>query len=335
MSDAQRSLHRVASAEIGESQRWDIHTAWGFEYNRIKQYIEGVANHNVGARMHQEPADRASGAKLDGQTVPEDVNAIFGALPIAVDADVIGRASRGELHRTVPSPMTVRFLAIGTLATAILEVSIFLIMWLMGQGGNLITVGVGLLLAGFGYLTGEGLGRLLIANEDKEQRAGLLAWIFLLAGLVGISGMTVIRYLAARAAADEGEQVAGLIALVLLTALLAAAIAVFHAAHLERSNKRRRLVADMFSAQMFFSTQQARESYQTGLWRKLYDQAVEALVAGRPMPSMPASTQTPAAMFGGPGVPPTVSPTVPPTVPSASSGNDAPPPTMPGPKVDQ
>lgn len=318
-------LQRVASSEIAESQRWDMHAAWGVEYNRIKQYIEARANHYVGARMQQDPADRAYGAKLDGKAVPEDVNAVYGAHPIAVDADLLGKAARGELQSAAPAPGTVQLLAIGTVATAILEVSIFLVMWLMGQGGNLITVGVGLLLAGFGYLTGEGLGRVLIASEDKEQRAGLLAWIFLLSGLLGISGMTTVRYLAARAAADEGEQAAGLIALVLLTALLAAAIAVFHAAHLERSNKRRRLVAHMFAAQMYFATKQAQEGHQKGLWTTLYEQAVESLVAGRPMPPPQPSIEPPSSMFGRARA-----------VPMPPGGDAAPPPPpMPEPKGTQ
>lgn len=294
-------LNRVTSDEIPEAQRWQIHAAWGFEYNRIKRYIEERANHYVGARMQQEPSERAVGAKIDGKGIPQDVNAIYGAMTYAVDADVIGKAARGELHRIAPSPSTVRLLGIGTIVTFILEISIFLIMWLMGQGGNMITVGVGVLLAGFGYLTGEGLGRLLIANDDNEQTAGILAWIFLLAGFIGVTGMTLIRYLAARAAAEEGEEVAGLIALVVLTTLLALAIAVFHAAHMERSNKRQRLIAQMFSAQLYFATQQARQSYLANLWTTLYDQAVEALVAGRPMPTTPEpSLQIPPTMFTPP-----------------------------------
>lgn len=294
---SQLSLRRVASHEIPDSSRWQINAAWDVEYNWIRQYIADRANHNVGARINQTPAERAAGAKIDGKVVPADVNAIYGAMPSAIDADTLGKANRGELERLAPSPVTIGLLAAGTIVTVLLEISIFLVMWLLGQGGNLITVGVGALLAGFGYLAGEGLGRLLIAREDKEQTAGALAWIFFASGLTGIIGMTVIRYLAARAAAEEGEEVAGLIAIVILTALVAAAVAVFHAAHMERSERYRKLVAKMYSAQIVFSTQQARENHGASLWTYLYDQAVEALVSGRSASEVNTNIPPPSNLF--------------------------------------
>jgi hypothetical protein len=220
-------------------------------------------------------------------------------MPPAVDADSFGRAARGDLERTAPSPVTIRLLAAGTIATALLEIGIFLVMWILGQGGNLITVGVGALLAGFGYLAGEGLGRLLISREEKLRSGGMLSWIFLAAGAVGIVGMTWIRYLAARSAAEEGEDVGGLIAIVVLTALLAGAVAIFHAAHMERGERYRSLVQRMFSAQLVFATQQALQNHRSeGLWTKLYDQAVDAYVAGRSPDGLDVAPQ--AIIQGGP-----------------------------------
>jgi hypothetical protein len=286
-------FRRISAEEIPAGRRWQMNAAWDIEYNRIREYLQDRANHNVGARISQAPADRASGAKQDGSVLPADVNAIYGALHWAIDAKSRGQAERGELQRMAPSPVTIRLLAAGTIVTVLLEISIFLVMWILGQGGNLITVGVGALLAGFGYLAGEGLGRLLIGREEETHSGTVLSWIFLTAGFIGIVGMTVIRYLAARAAAEEGENVGGLVAIVLLTALLAGAVAIFHAAHMERAERYRTLLQKMFGAQLVFATEQAQTNHRNGLWQQLYDNAVDAFIAGRP-PDGPAPAPKPA-----------------------------------------
>jgi hypothetical protein len=254
-------LRRVALSEIPEARRWQVGAAWDIEFHRIQTYINDRASHDVVARMEERPSERAAGAKLAGKGVSDEVNLIYGAMTSSPGADVIGKASRGELERIAPSPWTIRLLHAGTFVTVMIEVGKFVIMWLT-RAGNVMPIAVGMLLAGFGYLAGEGLGRLLIAGGDKEQRAGAISWVFLMTGAMGIGAVTRIGYLAASVA---------------LMTLPPAAIAVFHAAQMERSHKRQRLVAQMFSVQLFFSAHQARQSYLENRWITLYDQAVEAL----------------------------------------------------------
>jgi hypothetical protein len=82
---------------------------------------------------------------------------------------------------------------------------------------------------------------------------------------------------------------------------------------MERSERYRMLAQLMFGAQLVFATQQAQRCYADGLWTKLYDQAVDAYVEGRP-PNLGGPPSSPR-----PGAPPPVTPF----------------PVMPEPKTDQ
>jgi len=133
------------------------------------------------------------------------------------------------------------------------------------------------------------MGRLL-TRRKHEQR--MLPWIFLISGLVGIIGLTTIRALAARQAATEGEDVSGLIAVVGTTFLLALAVAVFHGAHMERSEKRKQTIDDMFLCQQWQSKQNITRSCDNGHWRKVYENEVHRIMSHDP-DTPPAPVETP------------------------------------------
>jgi hypothetical protein len=275
-NDEARVLRRATQNEISRDKMWAIDGVWEVEHNLIEKYLHAAASDNVGNRasQFQRPQERLDAALKDGTGLAERVRHFF-----PVDSNQNARlkhdAEVGELRRQAPSSTGVVFLLVATWLTFSIEVAIFLLMWVLGLGGNLLTVMVGILLAVFGYLAGEGLGRLL-TRKSHEQR--VLPWIFLTSGLVGIIGLTTIRALAARSAAVEGEDVSGLIAVVVTTFLLAMGVAVFHSAHMDRSERRKHLVDDMFLCQQWHSKQNIIRACDSNHWRDVYEDEVHRVM---------------------------------------------------------
>ena len=284
-NDDPRVLRRATPNEVPRDTMWSIDGVWAVEHNLIEKYLHVAASDNVGNRaaQFQRPQERLDAALKDGAGLPGRIKNFF-----PVDDNQNARlkhdAEVGELRRRAPSSAGVAFLLVATWLTFSIEVAIFSLMWVLGLGGNLLTVMVGVLLAVFGYLAGEGLGRLL-TRKSHEQR--VLPWIFLVSGLVGIIGLTAIRALAARSAAAEGEDISGLIAVVGTTFLLAMGIAVFHSAHMDRSERRKHLVDDMFLCQQWHSKQNIIRACDSGHWREVYEDEVHRIMShdtGRDLP---------------------------------------------------
>jgi cytochrome c biogenesis protein CcdA len=277
-----RALRRATPDEVPKEKLWSLDGVWEIEHNLIERYLHSAASDNVGHRaaQFQRPHERLQAALKDGEGLTNRIRNFF-PVDVSQSGALMREAQVGDLRRYAPSSTNVGFLLALTWLTISIEVAIFLLMWVLGFGGNLLTVLVGILLAVFGYLSGEGLGRILTRRKNEQR---VLPWIYLISGLVGIIGLTSIRALAARQAASEGEDISGLIAVVVTTFLLALAVAVFHAAHMERSERRKRLVDDMFMCQQWHSKQNIIRACDNDHWREVYEHEVQRIMAHDTVP---------------------------------------------------
>jgi len=260
MEDMQ--LRRATRDEISLAQRWQIAAAWDVEVERVKNWLHKRANQNLG-----KPGATVESALADGGNLPDEVRVTYSAQGAQKDVEMLANAADGRIEREAPARGMVIATDLLKWFALLVETAIFV--WMVAMGwATAVVIGVGVMLAFFGWLMGDGAGRILMTHEKIGRWIHPRGLIEFAIGTVGVAAISWIR--------TVGEE-EGAMAVVVITGLLALLIATFQAINMVLTEKYRELHQKMFSCQIWFSTDEHIKAVQTGFWKNFYDAEVRAL----------------------------------------------------------
>jgi hypothetical protein len=271
-------LRRATKSELSKDKRWHLSGVWEVELDHVKLWLQDIANLNVGkANARQDTVLQA------GNSLPDEIRARFAAEIDTVDPTLMRAANLGELERSAPSGGLIATFGFLRWVAMSCEVLIFLWLWLIGLGNEVLIV-MGFILAAAGFFTGYGAGRLMISHEERLETAELRGWASLFVGILGIVVVAVLR---------TGGEAEGAFAVVSITTLLALVIALFEALYIFYSSRYKEAHDKMFLCQVWFATAQHQRAYENGLWKGVYETEAGRLLTehgktvGQEIPSVP------------------------------------------------
>jgi hypothetical protein len=263
-----QDLRRVRQEEIDSDNRWQLAGAYEAERRQIDNWIK------LKAREASSAPEATVKTALDaGGTYVATVASIFGRREEVRDPVLLAKARLGMLAREAPSKASLFMLAAMTIMAMVLELGVFIAIWLYGEGDPMVVVNGGLLALG-GWFGGHGAGNLIgFADETGNRIRGSAAnW-----GAVGVGGLAVSGIALIRASGEEE----GAFLVVLFTTIVAVLVAVLEALGTSARDKYRDRWDKMFMAQSWHATERHIEEIGRGYWEKVYDTEVRQLEKDR------------------------------------------------------
>lgn len=272
-------LRRASPKDLLEGKRWDLDGVYEVERHFIEAWVRARAREAASSK----DATLTSALAVAGVRAAT-IAALFGRRDEYRDAALLEKAGLLVLQREAPSRSTVITLTILTLFSALLEIAIFVAIWLARQGTATV-IASGAFLAGGGLLIGLGVGRLVGFQDEQGTRIQRTSWLEY--GSVVLGAVAILMIALLRGSGQESN--AWLVAAVTIT--IALLVALFEALSLIERDKRNDMLTKMFKCQVWRATERHIKDCEKGSWQIAFEAevrqlfgAADAVLKGMPTP---------------------------------------------------
>jgi hypothetical protein len=246
----------VVLNEIPASMRWNLNAVFDLEVIRIKRWLAARADLILGKR-----GASLSKAKIAGDVLSQEIMMQFGSRDEQRSQVLLRKASAGELERSAPTPGKIAAFTFLKWIAALAEVAVFVVTALLGLTNHFVII-VGVLLGLVGWLAGYGAARLSIRGRSDIQ-----GWITVLFGVIGIFSLAIVR----------AGGPANAPAVIVITVILAFAVAFFAWLELIHRDMFERAQSDMYRCQRWHASDLHAHYCEEGFWQRYYSSVLASI----------------------------------------------------------